>query len=288
MAGTLRLVQVSDTHLSETHSYFTDNYDVFVNLMRADPPDLIIHSGDVAFNGPCAPGDLAFGHASLARLPSPWRAIPGNHDVGEASQMGHVAKQPVTPQRRAAWANLFGEGYWAQDFGDWRLIGLDTGLKGSGLNAEAAQAAFLDAALTSWTGKPAMVFMHLPPFTHDPDEAKFTRGALNLPMRKTLLERCAAGGVRAIACGHLHIYRTLQHKGMDIVWAPATSYVSIPTKVNAETIIARAGYVEWSFTATQLTHRVVEPPEMLTLDAHRWMVERGSITSMPQRAMRQV
>jgi galactonate dehydratase len=32
---TFRVVQVSDTHLSETHAYFIDNYDVFVEEMRA-------------------------------------------------------------------------------------------------------------------------------------------------------------------------------------------------------------------------------------------------------------
>ena len=287
MAETLRLVQVSDTHLSDRHAYFTDNYDNFVALMQADPPDLIIHTGDVAFNGPDAPGDLAFGHGRLELLPRPWRAIPGNHDVGEAPQ-GEACKQPVTQARRAQWHSRFGESWWVQDFGAWRLIGLDTALPGSGLPQEDEQHAFLTQALAQRGARPVMLFTHMPPFMGDSGDAKFTRGALNLPQRSTFLDQCVQGGVRAIACGHLHIYRALQHRGMDIVWAPATSYVNIPVKVSDGTIIARAGYVEWLFTGTQVTHRVVEPPEMLTLDAHRWIVARGSVTNMPPWPRRRV
>ncbi len=40
----LRVVQVSDTHVSAKRAYFLDNWDVFVALMKADPPDLIVHS----------------------------------------------------------------------------------------------------------------------------------------------------------------------------------------------------------------------------------------------------
>ena len=55
--GALRLVHVSDTHLSPTHGYFADNWAVFHEAMQAYPPDLIVHGGDVAFNGPAAPAD---------------------------------------------------------------------------------------------------------------------------------------------------------------------------------------------------------------------------------------
>ena len=281
----LRLVQVSDTHLSARHAYFTDNYDAFVALMQADPPDLIVHTGDVSFNGPDAPGDLVFGRASLERLPVPWRAIAGNHDVGDAA-LGRTAKQPVTQERLAVWRARFGVSWWSQDFGAWRLIGLDTALMGSGLPQEAAQREFFVDALASRAARPVMVFIHMPPFLNDPDDANFTRGALNLAERTVFFSQCAAGGVRAVACGHLHIYRALQHGGMDIVWAPATSYVNMPAKVSAATIVPRAGVVEWTFSGPQVTHRLIEPPEMLTLDAHRWIIGRGSVTGLPERLLR--
>jgi 3',5'-cyclic AMP phosphodiesterase CpdA len=55
----IRIVQVSDTHVSRKRAYFADNWDVFVDEMRRDPPDLIVHSGDVSFDG-AADDDIAF------------------------------------------------------------------------------------------------------------------------------------------------------------------------------------------------------------------------------------
>ena len=280
-AGTpLRLVQVSDTHLSRSHAYFNGNFDAFVALMRARPPDLIVHTGDVSFNGPDACNDLVFGRASLKRLPKPWRVIPGNHDEGEAPQR-EPCKQLVTEDRIAVWRTLFGDNWWAQDFGAWLLIGLDTALMGSGLPQELAQRVFFESALARRAGRPVMVFIHMPPFLSDSDDSNFTRGALNLAQRANFLDLCASGGVRTIACGHLHIYRAIQHRGMDIIWAPATSYVNMPAKVSEKTIVPRAGYVEWLFSGTQVTYRLIEPPEMITLDMHRWIAERGSVTELP-------
>ena len=280
---TLRLVQVSDTHLSRSHAWFIDNYDVFAALMQEAPPDLIVHTGDVSFNGARAPDDLAFGRACLDRLPAPWRAIPGNHETGDAA--GPKAREPASPALLAQWRNLFGEAWWALDFGAWRLIGLDTALPGSGLPQETEQAAFVAAALASRAGRPVMVFAHVPPFANDPLEAKPSRKALGLAERAAFLDQCIVGGVRAIACGHLHIYRAMRHRGIDIVWAPATSYVNTPSKVSDKTIVPRAGYVEWLFEGQRLTHRVVEPPQMLTIDLHRWIVEHGSVTKLPERRL---
>ena len=38
----LDIVQVSDIHLSPTHAWFQDNWDVFAEAMQADPPDFIL------------------------------------------------------------------------------------------------------------------------------------------------------------------------------------------------------------------------------------------------------
>ena len=276
----LRLVQVSDTHLSATHAWFVDNFQIFATLMAKRPPDLIVHTGDVAFNGPDAPDDLTFGHAALTRLPAPWRAIPGNHDVGETPR-DVATKQPVTAARLAAWDALFGRGFWRMRFGDWRLVGVNTALLGSGLAAEREQDAFFSEALAPGALGPAMVFAHIPPFLDNAEETRPTRRALPLPQRRKFLDRCKAGGVRIIACGHLHIYRAMRHEGIDIVWGPATSCVNIPARVNPRTIIARAGYLEWTFDGESVSHRLVEPPDMPTLDLHRWIEEHGSVTKLP-------
>jgi 3',5'-cyclic AMP phosphodiesterase CpdA len=59
----VRIVQVSDTHVSRKRAYFIDNWHVFVGDVRANPPDLIVHSGDVSFDGADDEDDLAFARA---------------------------------------------------------------------------------------------------------------------------------------------------------------------------------------------------------------------------------
>ncbi len=84
MTRTITIVQVSDTHLSETHAYFIDNFTVFADDMAELRPDLIIHTGDVSFNGPARRRDLRFASQQLKTLGIPVLALAGNHDIGEA------------------------------------------------------------------------------------------------------------------------------------------------------------------------------------------------------------
>lgn len=161
-ARPIRIVQVSDTHLSETHAYFIDNFDVFVAEMAALKPDLIVHTGDISFNGPDRPADLAFATAQLKRLSAPVLTLAGNHDVGEAPRHSRL-KQPLTDARIAAWTNAVGPLWWSRDIGQWRLIGLDTALMASDRPEEVEQQRFLEDALATLDARRAMVFFHMPP-----------------------------------------------------------------------------------------------------------------------------
>ena len=67
----IRIVQVSDTHVSRKPAYFVDNWDVLVNEMSRTRPDLIVHSGDVAFDGAADEDDLAFARSEKDRLVAP-------------------------------------------------------------------------------------------------------------------------------------------------------------------------------------------------------------------------
>ncbi|TMJ73692.1 MAG: metallophosphoesterase [Alphaproteobacteria bacterium] len=71
----IRVVQVSDTHVSRKRAYFVDNWNVFVEEMRKHPPHLIVHSGDVSFDGAEDEDDLAFARSEKDRLPAAWIAI---------------------------------------------------------------------------------------------------------------------------------------------------------------------------------------------------------------------
>ena len=278
----IRIVQVSDTHVSAKRAYFLDNWDLFVEAMRADPPDLIVHSGDLSFDGAGDADDLAFAAAEKARLPKPWLAIPGNHDIGESAAAIRL-QQPTNAARRAAWKAHFGETAWARDVGAWRLVGIDTSLMGCGTPEETAQRRFLENALQTRGERPVLLFQHMPPYLNDADDPAFTALAVPHAARGWLLETCLAGGVKAIACGHVHVYRRLEYRGMEIVWAPATSFFNIVERQHAGMGIPRAGYVEWTLTGRTLSHALVEPPLMLTHDVGAWNKAHGSTTKMPPR-----
>ena len=43
-----RLAQISDTHLSPRHPVFDRNFAAVAERLRADRPDLVIHTGDIS------------------------------------------------------------------------------------------------------------------------------------------------------------------------------------------------------------------------------------------------
>ena len=280
-----RIAQISDSHLSETHAYFVDNFRVLAEEVAALSPDLVVHSGDVSFNGPAAEADLAFARTEMDRIAARWRIIPGNHDVGEAPPHSRL-DQPLTDARIAAWRRIFGSAWWVEDVAAWRLVGLDTSLFGSGRPEEAEQAAFFREALATRGARPVLVFMHMPPFSDDAKDEKPTTASIPFEGRMPFLETCRSGGVRAIACGHLHVYRHVTWQGIDIVWAPGTSFVNIAKWLKTFGGFARSGFVEWVLDGTEISHRLVEPPRLFTHDTGLWSDRYGTVTKLPPLPLR--
>lgn len=283
-ARPLRVAQVSDTHLSATHGYFIDNFNVFVDEMQALKPDLIVHTGDISFNGPARPEDLVFAKAQLDRLPAPVLALAGNHDVGEAPPFSRLA-QPLTDERLDAWKNTIGPLWWSHDIGRWRLIGVDTALMASGRNEEHQQQNFLAEALAGKGNRQAIVFMHMPPFETDPKDQRPTTASVPFPARSDFLLRCRDGGARIISCGHLHVYRRLRYQGMAIVWAPTTAMVNFERQWKKWRRWPRPGYLIWTLDGGKVSHELIEPRLMIAQDTSRWTDIGGTTTNMPARPL---
>ena len=92
-----RLTQISDTHLARRLPRLTDNFHRISEYIDAKRPDLVINSGDIAFDGPSSPGDLEFGAALHKALPVACRFLPGNHDIGDnPTLVGPPLAHPVT------------------------------------------------------------------------------------------------------------------------------------------------------------------------------------------------
>src|SRR6201999_4485049 len=73
-----RLTQITDTHLARRLPKLTDNFDRIRNYLDATRPDLVVNSGDLGFDTPSSPDDLAFARELHDALPMPCRYLPGN------------------------------------------------------------------------------------------------------------------------------------------------------------------------------------------------------------------
>ena len=162
MTEAASIVLLSDIHLSRARPFFHANWELLLRDLGTRPaPDLFIVTGDLALDGPIRSDDLAFARTQLDRLPAPWHAIPGNHDIG-SNRPDLRGEMVVDAARRAAWLEHLGPDWWSLDLPGWRLIGLDCLIAGSGLDAEATQAAFLDDAIAGAGGRQVALFYHKP------------------------------------------------------------------------------------------------------------------------------
>lgn len=289
--SSFRLVMLSDTHVSRTHPFFFHNWEVALEAANALAPDVALVTGDVTFNGPDVADDLAFGAEQIARLSAPViRTVPGNHDVGYSPAASSM-RQLMSPERRQAWIDSFGDDFWSFDHGDWRFVGLNPFLFESGQDAEREQESLLADAL-SGHHRPVGIFLHVPPFAHDPAETdEATTGTLRPAARKRLLDTCAdAGCVRFMASGHLHRDKRMRFRNIDFVWAPGTAFMSTGPRAQAWGGEPWVGFLDFQFEGDSYTVDTVEPQDMLNIDLRNWA--RGEkhryfdIASQPYRAAR--
>src|SRR5260370_18853624 len=156
-----RLTQISDTHLARRLAKLTDNFHRLSEYIEASRPDLVINSGDVAFDGPTSPGDLDFARSLHDALPVACRYLPGNHDIGDnPNKIGPVPTQPVSEGDRQAFVSVFGDDRWRFEAAGWCFIGLNSLVMNSGLVGEAEQFDWLAAELASASGRPVALFLH--------------------------------------------------------------------------------------------------------------------------------
>lgn len=217
----MRVVQVSDTHISAVHEDFAANVERVAAHINALKPDLVIHTGDVSMDGAGTARDLELSRAWLKKLPAPTLAVPGNHDVGDLVSI--KPDQPVDDSRLAAWREVLGADRWRHDVPGWRLIGLNAMLFGTGHPEEQRQLEWLAPELR--TDRQIAIFMHKPVCIADPAEGP--RGYWTVPPepRRQLLDLFEGRPICMIATGHLHIHREVSIGGVSHVWAPSAAFV---------------------------------------------------------------
>lgn len=257
------LIQITDTHLSRARPAFVPNFEIAAEVIARARPDLVVHTGDIAVEATARPDDLLFGKEAMDSLGVPFRAIPGNHDLGDnPSDDGYVPEKQVTDARVDAYEGLFGPGHWQLDQGGWRLIGVNAQLFGSGLARAAAQQDWLVRALAESAGRPVAVFCHKPLMREAIDEpADVPYRYVPRAQRAALVAAMAAADVRLFACGHVHQARDHWRGTTRHVWAPATAF-TLPDAVQPRLGDKRCGLVSYRFTPDDVSVEMIFPETM--------------------------
>jgi 3',5'-cyclic AMP phosphodiesterase CpdA len=272
-----RLTQISDTHLTRRHRMLTDNFERAAEYIDASRPDLVVNSGDLAFDGPTGRDDLEFARTLHAALPVPCRYLPGNHDIGDnPTAVGAAPSQPVTEPLRQAFLSIFGEDRWRFDAGGWCFVGLNSLVMNSGLDNEAEQFDWLASQLTETGGRPVALFLHKPLFLNLPDDPELAATAIRyipMPARSRLIEMFDHVDLRLVASGHVHQRRDFTHAHTRHVWAPSAGFI-IPDAKQERIGVKEVGMVEYRFQPDGFEVRYVRAPGMADVDTDALLAKR--------------
>ena len=264
-----RLIQISDTHLARRLPTLTQNFHRVSEHIDARRPDLVVNSGDLAFDGPTSRDDLEFARELHAALPVACRYLPGNHDIGDnPTELGPAPPQPATEQERQNFLSVFGEDRWRFDAAGWRFIGLNSLVMNTGLASEAEQYDWLASQLSSADGKPVALFLHKPLYLNSPEDPELAASAIRyipMPARSRLVEMLRAADLRLVASGHVHQRRDFTYRRIRHVWAPSAGFVISDAK--QEVIGTKeVGLVEYRFQPDSFEVRHVKAPGQIDVD----------------------
>jgi 3',5'-cyclic AMP phosphodiesterase CpdA len=264
-----RLTQISDTHLARRLPTLTDNFHSLSEYIDATRPDLVVNSGDLAFDGPTSRDDLEFACELHAALPVPCRYIPGNHDIGDnPTQIGPVPSQPATEQTRETFLSILGEDRWRFDAAGWCFVGLNSLVMNTGLASETEQSDWLASQLASANGKPVALFVHKPLYLNAPDDPELAATSFRyipMPVRSKLLEMLRAVDLRLVASGHVHQRRDFTYGHIRHVWAPSAGFIISDAR---QQVIGtkEVGLVEYRFRPDSFEVRHVRAPGQIDID----------------------
>jgi 3',5'-cyclic AMP phosphodiesterase CpdA len=264
-----RLTQISDTHLARRYQKLTDNFHRVSEHIDATRPDLVINSGDLAFDAPTSRDDLEFARELHNALPVACRYLPGNHDVGDnPAAVGPAPSHSVTEADRQIFLSLFGEDRWRFEAAGWCFIGLNSLVMNSGLATEVEQFDWLASQLAGTNGKPVALFLHKPLYLNAPDDPELAATAIRyipMPARSRLVEMLRTVDLRLVASGHVHQRRDFTYRHIRQVWAPSAGFI-IPDRMQEVIGIKEVGLVEYRFQPDSFEVRHVRAPGQTDVD----------------------
>jgi len=217
--SSLYIAQISDLHIKAPGRLAYRRVDTALALARciaelnrfAPKIDLVVISGDLADT----PSSAEYEHLKslLAELRIPFAAIPGNHDSRElmrAAFPDHPFAAPSGPLNRRV------------ELADLDLLLLDSSVPGHPHGElDEASLEWLDATLSARADRPALLFLHHPPFA----AGIWHMDQQNLQNADDLAALVARHPrVRLIGCGHVHRAALTMFAGIPCTICPAPNH----------------------------------------------------------------
>jgi 3',5'-cyclic-AMP phosphodiesterase len=218
-AKPILIAQISDLHIKAPGAQAYGRVDTAKALMRCvaalneflPRPDLVVISGDLADT----PTAEEYDHVKhlLAPLELPWIGIPGNHDSRELMRAAFPDEPYAAPSGAL---NL------TRSVAGLEIILLDSSVPGKPHGElEAPTLQWLDAVLARSPERPALLFLHHPPFRagiwHMDRQNLLNAGALAAIVKKH-------PRVQLVAAGHVHRATLTTFAGVVATICPAPNH----------------------------------------------------------------
>ena len=247
-----RVLHIADPHLRSDNCASMAGWRQVAAFVQAAPPALLINTGDLVFDEPNDRSDQRLAGDCQRSLGVEVLSLPGNHDIGDGPPREDGPSESLLDAFRAE----HGEPHWVRVLDEWALVGVNAMLFGAGASSEAAEWAWLEAALAAQQGRPVALFMHKPPLLISPSEDVAGSAAMPAAARGRLWSLVRRHGVSLVGCGHRHEYRSILLDGVVVVWAPTTSGLLDETTPPLPPH-AYPGLVEYAFEGRSVVFRPI-------------------------------
>lgn len=261
MAASIHVTQLSDLHFSTAPGGYmlrdtAETFAAIADAVRADPPDMVIVTGDIANEG--KPDEYEIAGEALAALDLPVYCLPGNHDFVDALH-AHLPRPGIVVQRTMRvddWLFLFGDsnvdGAEFHHEHGWLDLPDRVHLAKGGLTDH--EVSWLRRQLDHGSAPHAMLWLHHPPGAP---------GMFAQPHYDEKIEQLvgATTPVRGIGAGHAHTGVTTKVAGVPSFFCPSTG-VSIDFD---ELSLLPPGYRTYTFHPDGTIDS-----EVVWLDDERW------------------
>ena len=237
------MIVVSDSHLSARTPEATAHWDALVDHVTADPPDLVVHAGDITTDGEVVPDDLDYARRQLDRVPA--SLVVGARQPRRRRRGGRgrtTATTAIGADTLGRYRAAFGPTGSPCAAGRWRCSGVDAQLLGSGEPEEDDQWAWLDDEIRrvpAGDARSALV-LHKPLVPGRPGSRSARRATC--PSRPVGGSSPSWPASTAAWSCRRHVHQALRRDrdGLAHVWVPS-SWAALPDRIQASIGAKRVG-----------------------------------------------